>query len=103
MHLLDPPLTAPEPVTQTLSYELNLIDRAAIDLEPKIRTAEEILIILPKNKMIVSVCTTNVRSYLCLFIFRNHLLQQCLLLDFFLVIVTENVFFACSFLEVIKC
>jgi len=39
----------------------------------------------------------------CLIIFRNHLLQQCLIPDFLLVIVTENVFFACLFLESIKC
>jgi len=50
------------------------IARATIDLEPKIRTAEENWIILPKKKTTVSVCMTNVRSYLCLFIFRNHLL-----------------------------
>ena len=74
---------------------------ATTDLEPKIRTAEENLIIFPKKKTIVSVRTTNVRSYICVFIFRNHLLQQCLILDF-RVIVVENVFFACLFLESIK-
>jgi len=36
--------------------------RATIDLEQKIRTAEQNLILLPKEKTIVSVCTTNVRS-----------------------------------------
>jgi len=70
--------------------------RATIDLGPKIWTAEENLILLPKNKTIVSVCTTNVRSYV------NHLLQQCLILDFLLGIVTKNVFFACVFLESMK-
>jgi len=50
------------------------IARATVDLEPKIRTAEENLIILPEKKTIVSVCTINVGSYLCLFICRNHLL-----------------------------
>ena len=72
-------------------------------VEQKIRTAEENLIILLKKKTIVSVCTTNVRSHLCRFIFRNQLLQQCLNLDFVLGIVTENVFFPCLFLESIKC
>ena len=62
------------------------IARATIDLEPKIRTAVENLIILPKKQTIVSVCTTNVRSYLCLFVFSSHLLQQSLILDFLLVI-----------------
>jgi len=66
--------------------------KATIDLEPKVRTAEENLILLPEKKAIVSVCTTNVRSHLCLFISRNHLLQQCLVLDFFPGIVTEDVF-----------
>jgi len=56
--------------------------RATIDLEPKIRTAEESFILLPKKITIVSVCTTNVRSYVSLFISRNHLLQQCRILDF---------------------
>ena len=32
-----------------------------------------------------------------------HMLQQCLILNFHLVIVTENVFFVCLFLESIKC
>ena len=45
-----------------------------IDLEPKMRTAEEILILLPKKKPIVFVCMNNVRSYVCLFISRNYLL-----------------------------
>jgi len=36
--------------------------RATIGLEPKIRTAEQNVILLPKKKTIVSVCTTNVRS-----------------------------------------
>jgi len=66
--------------------------RATNDLEPKIRTAEQKLVIVPKNKTIVSVFTTIVRSYICLFISRKHLLQQCLILDFLLVIVTENFF-----------
>ena len=51
------------------------IGRATIDPEPKIRTTEEKLILLPKKKTIVSVYTTNVRSYVCLFISRNHLFQ----------------------------
>jgi len=50
------------------------------------------------NKTTVSVCTTNVWSYVCLFISRNHLLQQRLILEFLVVSVTENVFFACLFL-----
>jgi len=73
--------------------------RTTIDLEPKIRTAEENLILLPENKTIVSVCTTTVRSYVCLLISRNHLLQHCLILDSLLVIVMENVFFSCLSLE----
>jgi len=90
-------------VTETFAIcRLCHIGRAAIDLESKIRTTEENLILLPKQKTIVSVCTTNVRSYLCLFISRNHLLQQRLILDFLLGIVTENAFFACLFLESIK-
>jgi len=78
------------------------IGRATIDLESKIRTAEENLILLPKKKTIVSVCTTNVTSYVCLFISKNHLLQQRLILDFLHGIVKENAFFACLFLESIK-
>jgi len=73
--------------------------RATIDQESKIRTAEENVILLPKKKTIVSVCTTNVRTYVCLFISRNHLLQQRLILDLLLGIVTENAFFTCLFLE----
>jgi len=38
------------------------INRAAIDLVPKIRKAEENLILLPNMKQLF-VCTTNVRSY----------------------------------------
>jgi len=53
---------------------------------------EKNLILLPKKKAIVSVCATNVRSYVCLFVSRNHLLQQCLILDFLLGIVTEKTF-----------
>ena len=64
------------------------------DLEPKIRTADE--------NLFVSVCTTNVRSYVCLYISRNHLLQQCLILNLLLEIVMENAFFTCLFLESIK-
>ena len=56
----------------------------------------------PKKKTIVSICTTNIRSYVCLIISRNHLLQHCLILDFLLVIATKNVFFACLFVESIK-
>jgi len=55
------------------------ITRATIDLEPKIRTAEKILILLPKKITNVSVCTTYVSSYICLFTSRNHLLQQDLI------------------------
>jgi len=44
-----------------------------------------------------------IRPYLSLFISRNHLLRQCLILDFLLLTATENVFFACLFLESIKC
>jgi len=47
--------------------------RATIDLEPKIRTAEENLNLLPKKNTIVSICTINIRSYVCLIISRNHL------------------------------
>jgi len=49
-----------------------------MDLETKIRTADENLIFLPEKKTIVSVCTTDVRSYVCLFISRKHLLQNVL-------------------------
>jgi len=77
--------------------------RATIDLEPKIRTAEKSFILLPKRITNVFVCTTYVSSYICLFISRNHLLQQYLILEFLLAIVTENVFFACLFLESSKC
>jgi len=75
------------------------IARAAIDLEPKIRTAEENLILSPKKKAIVSVCKINVPSPVCLFISRNHLLQQCLILDLLLGIVTENVFSLVHFMN----
>ena len=40
----------------------SIINRATINLEPKIRTAEQNLILLLKKKTIVSVCTTNARS-----------------------------------------
>ena len=76
-----------------------VISRATIGLEPKIRTTEENLIILRKKKTIVSVCKTKVRSCRCLFIFRNHLLYRCLILDFLLGIVTENVFSLAYFLN----
>ena len=59
-------------------------------MKPKIRTAEENLISLPNKKTIVSVCQTNVRSYVCLFIIRNHLLQQCIILEILFGIVTET-------------
>jgi len=72
---------------------------ATIDLEPKIGTAEENVILLTKKKAIVSVCTTNVRSYVCLFISRNHLLQQCLILDFLHGIIMENVFSLAYFMK----
>ena len=75
------------------------INRATVDLQPKMRTAEENFFILPKKKTIDSVCITNFRSYLCLFIFGKHLLQQCLILDFLLVTVTENVFLLGYFLN----
>ena len=79
-------------------HEQWAILRATVDLEPKIRTADENLILLPKKKTIVSVGTTNVRSYVYLFISRNHLLKHCLILDFLLVIVTKNIFsLACFF------
>ena len=73
--------------------------RATIDLEPKIGTAEKNLILLPEKITNVSVCTIYVRSYICLFISRNHLLQQCLILEFLLAIVTENVFSFAYFLN----
>jgi len=96
-------------VSQTVCYwdkqqsACSNIIKASIDVEPKIRTAEENLISLPNRKTIVSVCTTNVISYVCLFVTRNHLLQQCIILDILFGIVTENVYFACLFLESIKC
>jgi len=58
--------------------------------------AEKNLVLLPKKKTIVSVCTTNIRSYVCLFISRNQLLLQCLILDF-LVIVKKNVFVSLAY------
>jgi len=64
--------------------------------------AEENLILLPKKKIIVSVFTANAGSYVCQIISRNHLLQQCHILNFLLGIVTENIFFACLYLESIK-
>ena len=60
--------------------------------------ADENLILLPKKKTIICACTTNVRSCLPT-ISRNHLLQQCLILDFLLVIVTENFFSLANFLN----
>jgi len=36
--------------------------------------AMENLILFPENRTIISVCTTNVRSYVCLLFSRNHLL-----------------------------
>jgi len=50
---------------------MRFISRATIDLEPKIRTVEENLILLLKKKTIVSIWTTKVRSYVCLFISRT--------------------------------
>jgi len=55
---------------------------------------------------IVSVCMTNVRSYICIFTSRHNLFQQCLIiirkklvhLEFLLAIVTENVFSFAYFL-----
>jgi len=88
---------------QTVNLCQRPIVKATIDLEPKIRTAKENLILLPKTKTIVSFFTTNVRSYICLFTSRNHLLQQCFILNFPLVIITETLVFACLFLESIKC
>jgi len=75
------------------------IGRATINLKPKIRTAEEKMISLPKKKTIVSLCTTNVRSYVCLVVSRKQVLQQCLIFDFLLGIVTENVFLLAYFLN----
>ena len=71
------------------------IARATIHLETKIRTADENFILLTEKKFFFSVCTTNVRSYVCLIISRNHLLQQFLIPDFLLVIITDDVFPAC--------
>jgi len=88
---------------EILAFSLNssnYTDGATIDLEPKIRTAEN-LILLSKKKIIVSACTTNI-PYVCLYISRNHLLQQCPILDFLLGIFTKNAFFTCLFLESIK-
>jgi len=45
----------------------------------------------------------NIRSHICVYISTNHLLQQCFILDFLLVIVTGNGFFAGLFYESIKC
>jgi len=70
-------------VSQDVKYFSALI-RATIDLEPKIRTDEENLIILPKKKTIVSVCTTNVRWYPCLFISGNHCFSNVLFSTSFL-------------------
>jgi len=44
-----------------IRIRVTVIGRATIDLEPKLRTAVENLIILIEKKAIVFVCTTNVR------------------------------------------
>jgi len=50
-------------------------------------------------------CLHDWRQTICLSIYlkRNHLLQQCRILDFLLRIVTENVFFAFLFFDSIEC
>jgi len=85
-----------------LLNEYRVTFRSTIDLEPKIGTAEKNLILLPKNKTVISVCTTKVRSYVCLFISRNHLLQQRLILDFLLGIVPKMFFSLAYFLNLSK-
>jgi len=77
---------------------ISAINTATIAPEPKIRTAEQNLILLHKKETIFSVCTTNVRSHVCVFISRNDCLQQCIFLDFLLLIITENVFSLAYFL-----
>jgi len=75
------------------------ICRATIHLEPKISTAEENLILLPKKKKIFLFARLTSDHIVCLIIFRNHLLQQFLIPDFLVVIVTENVFSLAYFLN----
>ena len=65
----------------------------------KNKEAGEILILLPEKKKIVSVCTTNVRSYVSLFISRNHLLQHVLFSTSFLESSRKTIFSLCYFLN----
>jgi len=52
------------------------------------------LVLLPKMKQLFLFAKlTSGHMYVCLLITRNHLLQQRLILEFLVVIVTENVFF----------
>jgi len=64
------------------------IIRATNNLQLRIRSAEENLILLRNMKQLFYVCTTDVRSYVCVFISRCHLLQQCLILECLFVIFT---------------
>jgi len=52
---------------------------------------------LPKNKPLLwgKHCISQTK--------RNRLLQQCIILDILFGIVPENVYFACLFLESVKC
>jgi len=59
-----------------------VISWATIDLEPK--TAEENLILLPEEKTIVSVCTTNVRLHVACLSPGDICFSNVLFLTFFL-------------------
>jgi len=80
---------------QKLSW---VIARATIDLELKIRTTEENLISSPKKNTIVSVCMTDVRSY----VYLQEPLASAMSYSQLIIIVMENDFFTCLFLESAK-
>ena len=82
-------------------HDIVYIDRAIIDLEPKIRTAEENLSLLPKKKTIVFL--HDWRQIIYLPIYLQELFASAMFYSRLLVIVMETVFFACLFLESIKC
>jgi len=66
-------------------HSLYTLHWATIALEPKMRTTKENSIFQPKMKHyfweIVSVCASNVRSYIHIFIFRHTLLHPSRILN----------------------
>jgi len=75
--------------------------RATIDLEPKIRTADENLILLPNMKQLFLFAGLTSDHIFAHFYLLNHFLrlQKSLILDFLLGIITENVYSLAYFLN----